>query len=345
MKAIVKTKREQGFELQDLLIPEPQEEEVLVKIKTAAICGSDLKLYNWEPGCEKVCTTLPFIPGHECSGEVVSVGSKVQNISIGDKVAAETHVPCGKCWQCLHGRPHTCENMLLFGHNINGCFAEYAVIPSAAVRKVPSRLSFTQAALLEPMGIPLRAVLQGNVTGDSVVIIGAGPIGLFAAAFAKIMRAERVIVLDVNAKRLEYAREVGADYVIKPEGDEIIRKVRTLTQDFGGAGVVIEASGNVDAIHQAIQYTRVGGDFFLIGQTNLPVSFRPSQDIVKKELTLKGFYGRQIWGTWERAEEILLSGKLDVNPIISHRFSLDHFEEAFSTALSGSGAKILLLTE
>ena len=345
MKAIVKTKREKDLELQDLPMPEPRDEEVLIKVKAAAICGSDLKLYNWEPGCEKVFTTLPVIPGHECSGEVVSMGEKVQNISIGDKVAAETHVPCGTCWQCLHGRPHTCENMGLFGHNIDGCFAEYVVIPSAAVRKVPSKLSFTQAALLEPMGVSLRPVLEGNVMGDSVVIIGAGPIGLFAVAFAKIMGAGQVIVLDVNAKRLEYATEVGADDVIKPEGDDIIQKIDSLTKDFGGVGVVIEASGNVNAIHQAIQYTRVGGKLFLIGQTNLPVSFHPSRDIVKKELTMRGFYGRQIWDTWEKTEEILLSGQLDVTPIISHRFSLDQFEEAFQIALSGFGAKILLLPE
>jgi threonine 3-dehydrogenase len=179
--------------------------------------------------------------------------------------------------------------------------------------------------------------------GDSVVIIGAGPIGLFAIAFAKIMGAGQVIVLDVNAKRLECAREVGADAVLKPESNDIIQQIASLTKDFGGAGIVIEASGNVNAIHQAIQYARVGGKLFLIGQTNLPVSFHPSRDIVKKELTMRGFYGREIWQSWETAEELLLSGKLDVTPIISHKFSLDQFEEAFQTALSGSGAKILFV--
>ncbi len=206
MKAIVKTKRKPGFEYQDFPLPEVGKKNVLVKIRASAICGSDLKIYKWLPWCESIIKSLPFIPGHECCGEVVEVGREVKKIEIGDKVAGETHVSCGICWQCQHNRAHTCENMELFGHTINGCFAEYSLIPEVSVRKIPDSISFDHGSLLEPMGIPFRAVEKGEVKGEAVVVIGSGPIGQFAVGISKMMEAKRIIAIDINVKILNISK-------------------------------------------------------------------------------------------------------------------------------------------
>ena len=201
----------------------------------------------------------PFIPGHECAGEVVEVGEGVKSIRLGDKVASETHIPCGQCWQCTHGRPHTCENMKLFGHNINGCFAEYAVIPEVSTRKIPSSLTFEEGCMLEPMGIPYRAVEKGKVEKEAVVVVGCGPIGQFAIGFSHVMGAGQIIAMDVNEERLKIAEAMGAHYLLNPEKEKVKRR-KELTKDWEKDRVVIEASGNVST-HVSAGLSRVGASF------------------------------------------------------------------------------------
>jgi len=346
MKAIVKTKKELGFEYQDLPLPKVGNKDVLVKIKAAAICGSDLKIYKWLPWCESIIKSLPFIPGHECCGEVVEIGREVKRIKVGDKVAAETHIPCGNCWQCQHNRAHTCENMELFGHTVNGCFAEYSLIPEVSTRRIPDNISFDYGSLLEPMGIPFRAVEKGEVKREAVVIIGCGPIGQFAIGISKIMGAEIIIAIDVNEKRLNIARQMGATHLINPKTNSVVEKVKDITKNYGrGAGVIIEASGNIEALKEAFQYVRLGGKIIILGQTDNPLPLKPSSDIVFKEVQIMGLFGRKIWDTWEKIEQILSSGKLNIEAIITHRFSLNDFNRAFKTALSGVGCKVLLIPE
>lgn len=340
MKAIVKVEKGPGFQLREIPVPRLTEDQVLVRMEAAAICGSDLSLYRWDTSMSRVVTRLPRVPGHECAGRVVAVGSKVRGFSEGDVVAAETHVPCGSCWQCRNGRPHTCLSMGLFGYTMDGGMAEYAAVPQVAARKIGDGIPIELAALLEPMGIPLRAVLEARVRGRSVVVVGAGPIGLFAAALSRTEGAARTIVLETNSERLRYAREIGADVAVAP-GEDPVTLIRDLTRDSEGPDVVIEASGNPSAIEQALRYSRIGATLFLIGQCESAVPFRPSPDVVKKELTIRGLYGREIWGTWEKAEEILRSGALDAKRIITHRFPLERQEEAFQLALSGAAAKVL----
>jgi len=346
MKAIVKTKRKPGFEYQDFPLPEVGKKDVLVKIKAAAICGSDLKIYKWLPWCESIVKSLPFIPGHECCGEVVEVGREVRGIKIGDKVAGETHVSCGTCWQCQHNRAHTCENMELFGHTINGCFAEYSLIPQVSVRKIPDNISFDYGSLLEPMGIPFRAVEKGEVEEEAVVVIGSGPIGQFAVGISKIMGAKIIIAIDINEKRLSIARQMGATHLINPKTNSVVEKVKDIAKKYGrGAGVIIEASGNIEALKEAFKYVRLGGKIIVLGQTDNPLSLKPSSDIVFREVQIMGLFGREMWDTWNKTERILSSGELNIEPIITHRFSLHDFDEAFKTALSGEGCKVLLIPE
>lgn len=346
MKAVVKTKKELGFVYQDFPLAEVGKKDVMVKIKAAAICGSDLKIYKWLPWCESIVKFLPFIPGHECCGEVVEVGREVRGIKIGDKVAGETHVSCGICWQCQHNRAHTCENMELFGHTINGCFAQYSLIPEVSVRKIPDNISFDYGSLLEPMGIPLRAVEKGEVKEEAVVVIGCGPIGQFAIGISKIMGAKIIIAIDINQERLNIAKQMGATHLINPNASSVVGKVKDITKNYGrGAGVIIEASGSIKALKEAFNYSRLGGKIIVLGQTDDSLSLRPSSDIVFREVQVMGLFGREIWDTWEKTERILSSGEFNIEPIITHRFSLSDFDKAFKTALSGKGCKILLIPE
>ncbi|MCD6406967.1 alcohol dehydrogenase catalytic domain-containing protein [Candidatus Aerophobetes bacterium] len=344
MKAIVKTREEVGFELLDVPLPKVGKNDVLIKVKAAAICGSDLKFYKWVPWCKNVIKSLPFIPGHECAGEVVEVGENVKGIKVGDKVAAETHIPCGVCWQCRHGRPHTCEKMELFGHAINGGFAEYALIPDRAARKIPQEIPYEYGCLLEPMGIPYRAVEKGGVEGDAVAVIGCGPIGQFAISFSKILGADIVIGIDVNEKRLDIAKKMGATYVINPQREALVERIKEVTENYGrGVGVVIDASGNAEAMKEAFTYLRVGGRFVILGQTDGPLPINPSRDVVFKEAEIIGLFGRRIWDTWDKTERILLSKKINPEPVITHKFSLDDYKKAFQVALSGEGCKVLFI--
>lgn len=342
MKAILKNKEAVGFDLEEIPVPEPKSKEVLVKIKAAAICGSDLKIFKWIPWCKNVVKSLPFIPGHECAGEVVEVGKEVKRIKVGDKVAAETHITCGKCWQCQHNRPHTCQNMELFGHTVNGCFAEYCIIPLVSTRRVPEDLPFEKGCLLEPMGIPLRAVYEGEVEGDSVVVIGCGPIGQFAVGILRIKGAEKIIATDINEKRLNLASRMGATHLVNAQKESLVDKVLSLTNG-NGAGVIIEASGDAKALEKAFNYLRTGGKLFMIGHPEELLKIDGSPQIILKEARVRGLFGREIWRTWEIAENLLSAGKLNIDPIITHKFSLEDFEKAFDIAISGQGCKILLI--
>lgn len=342
MKALVKTEETPGIVLQEIPTPSPGKGEVLVRVRAAAICGSDLKIYKWDEFARSIIPRLPFIPGHECCGEIVALGEGVMGFKVGDKVASETHIPCLQCFQCRHGRPHTCENMGLFGHTRDGCFAEYTVIPAVSTRRIPEALSFEEGCMLEPMGIPYRAVEAGNVTGDLVVILGCGPIGQFAIAFARALGAAQIIAVDPNERRLQIASSMGAHLVVNPLQENLVDVVVEKARDFGGgAGVVIEASGNIAALQEAFRYLRVGGKVMILGQTVQPLELRVSPDIVFKETTIQGFFGREIWDTWEKTEAMLLAHRVDVAPVITHRFSLSEYEEAFHVALHGEGCKVV----
>ncbi|NSW75805.1 MAG: zinc-binding dehydrogenase, partial [Candidatus Atribacteria bacterium] len=230
----------------------------------------------------------------------------------------------------------------LFGHTRNGCFAEYTIIPAVSTRKIPEALSFEEGCMLEPMGIPYRAVEAGNVTGDLVVILGCGPIGQFAIAFARALGAAQIIAVDLNERRLQIASSVGAHLVVNPLRENLVDVVAEKAREFGGgAGVVIEASGNISALQEAFRYLRVGGKVMILGQTVQPLQLRVSPDIVFKEATIQGFFGREIWDTWEKTEAMLLARRVDVAPVITHRFSLSEYEEAFHVALHGEGCKVV----
>lgn len=340
MQALVKDKKEKGFLFTDVPVPRLESNEVLVKVKATAICGSDINFYKWNKWCEKVIQSLPFIPGHEGSGEIVEKGSKVKQLKKGDRVAFETHLPCGKCYQCQTGLPHICQNMELFGHTFNGCMAEYCAIPQVIARKIPEELPYEDGAVLEPMGVSLRTVDEANLNGDSVLIIGAGPIGQFAVGLSKLFGASKVFSSETNDKRLALSKTMGADHLINPLHQDFIKDILDLTQG-DGVGTVIECSGNVEAARDGFKVLRKGGKYFFLGNPKEPLQVDVMRDIIHKEAKIRGLHGREMFETWSKAESILLSGEFDVGPIITHRFDLSEYEEAFELALSGEGCKVV----
>jgi threonine 3-dehydrogenase len=344
MKALVKKEEKRGFLLEELDTPVPGAGEVLVRVTSAAICGSDMKIYRWDTWCRHVVKSLPFIPGHEGAGEVVAVGRGVKSVRPGDLVAGETHVPCGNCWQCEHGRPHTCLNMGLFGHTVDGCFAEYFVIAEAAARRLPDGFPLEKGCLLEPMGIPLRAVYDAGVAGDTIAVVGCGPIGQFAVGIASMLGADDIFAIDVNGKRLEIARRMGATRLVNPRKEDVVRSILDGTGG-NGVGTVVEASGSADALGRALDYVRIGGSVYTIGHPSEPLRIDISTQINLREVRIIGLFGRELWRTWDIAEDILLSERLDTDPIVTHNFTLEEFDEAFRVAESGGGCKIVFKIE
>ena len=344
MKALLKTSKEKGFVYKDIDIPKPGENEVVIQIKAAAICGSDMNFYVWNSAfCNGLVKELPFIPGHECSGVITDVGRTVRGLTINDRVAVETHIPCGKCRQCQTGRSHTCLDMKLFGHNVNGCFAQYAKVDSSAVRKLPDGLSFEQGAMLEPLGVVIRPVLCSDVPASEVCVTGCGPIGQFAIALCSAVGAYKITAVDIDDGRLALAVKMGATVTINSAVDADF-SAQLISGSDGGIDVFLEASGDNGALIQGMKALRYGGEMYMIGQPKKPLLIDdPMRMITLKEISIKGTWGRELFKSWEKAERFLLSGKIDTGKIITHRFALSDYEEAFQTAIRKEGCKILLI--
>lgn len=343
MKAIVKTNREKGFELKDVPRPQPGLRDVVIRVKAAAICGSDLNFYVWDKGfCEGLVGSFPFIPGHECAGEVVEIGGAVTHVKVGDHVAFDSHIPCGYCKMCQLGKPHLCQSMGLFGHNIDGCFAEYAMAKETGVRVLPEGMTWEQGAMLEPLGVVVRPVFESEVGLSTVCVTGCGPIGQFAISLASALGAYRIFAVDINPFRLELAKKNGATDLINSKDDPDFAE--TILRETGGIDAVIEASGNGHVINQGLHTLLRGARMFMVGNPHGDLTIEdPKRYLTLSEVTLKGNWGRSMFWTWDKAEKALLSGKVNLEHIITHRFALDDFEEAFEIALSGAGCKVLLL--
>ena len=336
MNALVKKSASPGLNFSTTHIPKPGAGEVLVKVKMAAICGSDLHIYQWDSWAAGMNLKVPGISGHECVAEVVELGDGVSSLKVGDRISVETHIPCEECDQCLNGAQHICENMQLFGLHIDGCFAEWVVVPEKCARKIPDVLSDKVGAIMEPLGVGVHAAQVANVKGKNVAILGAGPIGIFAACASLALGAKSVVISDINEKRLQIAskcpnlqtwnsREIPAKDVLGNENPEII----------------IETTGNRHAIQEAIPYIKKGGIVAMVGLFREEVGFDFSKDIILKEITVRGIHGRRMWSTWELTEKLLLEKKLDVDFAITHILPLEDYEEAFRIAIKGEGMKVL----
>ncbi len=338
MKALVKLRPEKGIWMEDVPVPSIGVNDVLIKIKKTAICGTDLHIYKWDDWSKKTINT-PLIIGHEYVGEIVDMGTGVENLKIGDRVTGEGHIACGHCRNCRRGKLHVCENSIGVGVNRDGAFAEYLSLPAANVVKLDSRISDDIAAIMDPFGNATHTALAFPVLGEDVLITGAGLIGNMATAICRFAGARYIVVSDMSEYRLNIAKKMGATITVNlSKGETIDQAVKDLKMR--GFDVGLEMSGAPAAFCDMINHMYNGSKIALLGI--LPNSTTVDWNtIIFKALTLKGIYGREMWETWYKMEQMLISG-LDLTPVITHRFSIDDFQKGFDVMESGQCGKVIL---
>ena len=326
MKAAV-LHRVKDLRVEDVDMPKIADDEVLIKVEAAGICGTDIHIYlgEWR-------TSIPIILGHEFSGVIADIGRDVEAFKVSDRVVVEPNIICGSCRFCrMSERNYFCENLEATGVTINGAFAEYVKTKGRNVYRIPHKISFEKAALIEPLACCIRGIDQAKIkAGDTVAIIGAGPIGLILLQLVRISGASLVIQTDMEESRLDLARKLGADYVININDEDPIEAVKRLTGGYG-VDVAIEAVGNPDAIDQAMSVTRRGGRLNIFGVSPQKAVWKVKPfDLYDKELTITTSYRSPF--TFQRAVQIASSGRIKLKPLISHVFKLDEIEKAFNIA-------------
>ena len=338
MKALVKAHAEKGIWMQDIPEPTVGVNDVKIKIKKTAICGTDLHIYKWDDWAQKTIQT-PMTIGHEYAGVVAEVGSGVKNIQIGDRVTGEGHIACGHCRNCRRGKLHVCENTIGVGVNRDGAFAEYLVIPAENVVRLDERISDEMAAIMDPFGNATRTALSFPLIGEDVLITGAGLIGCMATAVCRFAGARHIVVSDLSEYRLDIAKKMGATLTVNPaKGESIEGAVRQLNMH--GFDIGLEMSGSPHAFKSMIENMYNGSKISLLGI--LPNTTTVDWNkIIFKALTLKGIYGREMWETWYQMEQMLISG-IDLTPIITHRFHVDEFQKGFDVMEGGQCGKVIL---
>jgi threonine 3-dehydrogenase len=314
--------------------------DVLVKVKAASICGTDLHIVSWDKWAQGRIRP-PLVFGHEFCGDVVEAGAAVTQTDVGAYVSVEGHIADGTCYQCRTGNAHICENVQIVGVDRPGCFAEYVAIPETNVYPMDPDLPREVAAIQDPFGNAVHTTLSGEVAGLSVAIVGCGPIGCCAVAVAKAAGARQVFATDIRPYRLALATRMGADRVIDTTGEDAVAVIKAETGG-NGADVVLEMSGHPDGIRQAFKMLRVGGRISLLGIPSQPVTLDLAEDIIFKGATVLGINGRRMWQTWYQGQALLRSKKVDLTPLITHTLPLAEIEKGMELLRAGEAAKIIL---
>ncbi len=338
MKALVKAKAEQGIWLQDMPKPKIGPNDLLIKIKKTAICGTDIHIYNWDVWAQRTIP-VPMTVGHEFVGVVAEIGSEAQGFKIGQRVSGEGHITCGHCRNCRAGRRHLCANTVGVGVNRPGCFAEYLAIPAMNAYPLPEVISDDIAAFLDPFGNATHTALSFDLVGEDVLITGAGPIGCMATAIAKHVGARYVVITDVNDYRLGLAKKMGATRTVNVQKE----KLEDVMKDLGmqeGFDVGLEMSGNPQAFRQMLATMVHGGHVALLGLPPAEVAIDWNQ-VIFKGLVIKGIYGREMFETWYKMAAMLQSG-LDLTPVLTHHFPISDFQKGFEVMRSGQSGKVVL---
>ncbi len=338
MKALAKTKSEPGLWMIDAPKPDFGPNDLLIKIKITAICGTDVHIYNWDHWAEETIP-VPMITGHEFVGVIEAMGSEVAGFKEGDRVTGEGHITCGHCRNCRAGKRHLCRNTMGIGVNRQGCFGEYLVMPAFNAFKLDDFISDEAAAIFDPFGNAVHTALSFDLVGEDVLITGAGPIGIMAGAVARHGGARYVIITDVNEYRLNLARQMGVTRAVNITTDNL-ETVMSELHMLEGFDVGMEMSGNTRAQHQLFRMMNHGGRVALLGIPPEETKVDWNQ-IIFKGLHLKGIYGREMFETWYKMAAMIRSG-LDITRIITHRMPVDEFERGFEIMASGQSGKILL---
>ncbi len=338
MKALVKLKPERGIWLEDIDVPKPGHNDVLIKVRRTAICGTDIHIYQWDDWASKTIP-VPLAVGHEFSGEIVECGSEVKGFNVGDRVSAEGHITCGVCRNCRAGRRHLCINTVGVGVNRPGAFAEYVSIPAFNVFKLPDVITDDMAAILDPLGNATHTALSFDLVGEDVLITGAGPIGIMAVAIARYVGARHIVITDVNDYRLKLAKKMGATVALNVLEGSLEDTMNDLGMD-EGFDVGMEMSANPSAIRDMLKTLHHGGQVALLGIPPGETTVDWEQ-VIFKGLTLQGIYGRKMFETWYKMASMLQSG-LDISPVITHHFDVADFNQAFELMESGQSGKVIL---
>lgn len=338
MKSLVKAKKEPGIWMQDVATPNYGVNDVLIKIKKTAICGTDIHIYAWDDWAQATIP-VPMTVGHEFYGEIVALGQEVQGLTVGQRVSGEGHLTCGVCRNCRAGKLHLCRNTLGVGVNRPGCFGEYLAIPATNVIALPDNITGDQAAILDPLGNATHCALAFDVVGEDVLITGAGPIGIMAAAIVRHIGARHVVITDVNEYRLELAKKMGVTRAV----NVAYERLDTVMKELGmteGFDIGLEMSGNPTALNDVFRAMNHGGRVAILGIPPKDTAVDWNQ-IIFKGLVIKGIYGREMYETWYKMIAMLQSG-LDISPIMTHHFPVDQYQQAFEIMASGQSGKVIL---
>ncbi len=349
MQAFVKTRRAPGGEIQTVPDPRPADDEVLLEVRAASICGTDVHIWDWNPWAEARVKRLPMILGHEVTGEVVEVGKRVKRVAVGDHVSAETHVTDGTCYLCRTGRMHICENVQVLGVDRNGIFAERAVIPEVNAWKNDPGLDYALASIQEPLGSAVHAVLPEenieDLAGKSVLVTGCGPIGLLAIAVVRTFGARTVVATEVNPVRAELAQRMGADLVLDPtvEPDRLTARIRERTEE-QGVDVALEMSGHPGSLRTVFDALSPGGRVSLLGLFSREVPLNFDDAVIFRAARVYGIFGRRLFETWYTVKGLLASAAFreKMAQIITHRVPISELGRAMELIESMQAAKVSL---
>ena len=338
MKALVKARAEEGLWMERVPVPEPGSDEVLVKVRKSAICGTDVHIWKWDEWSAKT-VPLPMVVGHEFCGEIVDRGKAATKFRIGQRVSGEGHIVCGTCRNCRAGRGHLCRNTLGVGVNRPGSFAEYLCIPESNIVPIPDDIPDEIAAIFDPFGNAVHTALSFDLVGEDVLVTGAGPIGIMGALVAQRAGARKVVITDISPYRISLARKLGVQHVANAAEQDL----RDVMADLGmteGFDIGLEMSGAAPAMRDMIDKMNNGGKIALLGIA--PTGFAVDWNkIIFKMLSVKGIYGREMFETWYKMTALVQSG-LDLTELITHRIPIDDFQDGFAAMISGEAGKVVM---
>ena len=338
MRALVKLERGPGLTLTKVKRPTVGHNDVMIRIRKTAICGTDIHIWKWDEWAQKTIP-VPMQVGHEYVGEIVEMGQEVRGFEVGDRVSGEGHITCGYCRNCRAGRRHLCRNTRGVGVNREGCFAEFLVIPAMNAFKIPAGISDDLAAIFDPYGNATHTALSFNLVGEDVLVTGAGPIGIMAVAIARHVGARHVVITDVNDYRLGLASKMGASRTVNVAKTALTDVMQELGM-VEGFDVGMEMSGVPSAFQSLLENMNHGGKVALLGIPPSQTAIDWNQ-VIFKGLEIKGVYGREMFETWYKMVAMLQSG-LDLSPVLTHQFPVEDFEQGFATMLSGQSGKVIL---
>jgi threonine 3-dehydrogenase len=337
MRALVKESAERGFTLKSVPEPTIRDDEVLIRVRRAGVCGTDVHIYEWDDWARGRCKP-PFTVGHEFAGDVARVGSLVTDVREGDRVTAEGHIVDGRCLLCRTGNAHACPYTKVIGVDRDGCFAEFIAMPANNVWHLDDEISYDLGGIHDPMGNAFHTTLTAEIPGANVLVTGCGPIGIFAVGICRAAGAARIIATDVNEKRLALARRMGAHDAIHPKDADAVVERWT---DGLGVDVVLEMSGVAAAMHQAFALVRPAGRVQMLGVPAKSMEFDFATELIFKGITVYGVTGRRMYDTWHQMTRFLKSGLFDPTPVITHRFPLECYDDAVRAIKSGEAGKVI----